>query len=474
MTPNQWNRLKALFEQALDLPRDSRSSWLEQQLGGEAELLAQAKALLTASDTLGGFLEAPLELAPDDVTAVLAGSSVQPGDRIGPYEIVREIGRGGMGVVYQARDTRLGRVVALKALPAEVAADPALRERLRREARAAAMITHPGVATVYALEEIDGHLFIASEYVEGQSLRDVLAGAPMAAERAIGLAIEIADALGAAHAGGVVHRDLKPENVLLTSHGRVKVVDFGIASLEAEDGPRLTVEGAIIGTPAYMAPEQLAGGPVDSRSDIYAVGVLLGEMLAGRHPGRGDRPPFPTVLDAIITRCLQPDPAARFASAADLRWALAAAAAGRHGPDRDARWWWAFHQGSVGLAYAALLVPAWLARSFMGGRAGLLVFLLLMASGIVAITLRLHLWFVSRVAGEELGAQRARSGVWLRIADAVFAGGLLGSGLFVGSEEPALAIVLSAAAVIVTLAFLVIEPSTARAAFRDQRPGRSQ
>ena len=373
-------------------------------------------------------------------------------------------------MVYQARDTDLGRVVALKALPAEAAADPARRERLRREARAAATITHPGVATVYALEEIDGQLFIAAEYVEGQSLRDVLAGAPMPAERAIGLAIEIADALSAAHAGGVVHRDLKPENVLLTAHGGVKVVDFGIASLEVEDGPRLTVDGAILGTPAYMAPEQLAGGAVDSRTDIYAVGVLLGEMLSGRHPMvRGDRPAFPTGLDAIITRCLQPDPAARFASAADLRWALAAAAAGRHGPDRGARWWWAFHQGSVGPTYAVLLVPAWLARSFMGGRPGLLVFLLLMASGIVAITLRLHLWFVSRVADEDLGAQRARTGVWLRIADAVFAGGLLGSGLFVGSEEPALAIVLSAAGVIVALAFLVIEPSTARAAFRDGR-----
>jgi predicted Ser/Thr protein kinase len=470
VTPEQWKRLKELFDQALDLPPESRSSWLEQRLGGDAELLAEAKALFTASDTLGGFLESPLELAPEDVAAVLAGSSVQPGDRIGPYEIVREIGRGGMGVVYQARDLDLGRVVALKALPAEAASDPARRERLRREARAAAKITHPGVATVYALAEIDGQLFFAAEYVEGRSLRDVMAAAPMPAERAIDLAIEIADALGAAHAGGVVHRDLKPENVLLTSQGHVKVVDFGIASLDVEDGPRLTVEGAIIGTPGYMAPEQLAGGAGDSRSDIYSLGVVLGEMLAGRHPmARGNRPAFPPGLDAIVTRCLQPDPAARFASAADLRWALAAAAAGRHGPDRGARWWWAFHQGSVGLAYAALLVPAWLARSFMGGRAGLLVFLLLMASGIVAITLRLHLWFVSRVAGEELGAQRARSGVWLRTADAVFALGLLGSGLFVGSEEPVLAIVLSAAAVIVTLLFLVIEPSTTRAAFRDGR-----
>ncbi len=473
MTPDQWSRLKELFEQALEMPPEGRSAWLEAQAGGDAELVAQAKALLTSSDTLGGFLEAPLELEPEDVSAVLAGPGVEPGDRIGPYEIVREIGRGGMGVVYQARDTRLGRVVALKALPAEVSADPVLRERLRREARAAATITHPGVATVYALEEIDGRLFMSAEYVEGQSLRDVLTRAPIPADRAIGLAIEIADALGAAHAAGVVHRDLKPDNVLLTSHGRVKVVDFGIASVDVEDGPRLTMDGAILGTPAYMAPEQLAGGPVDGRTDVYAVGVLLDEMLTGRPPtARGHRPASPPALDAVITRCLQRDPAARFGSATELRWALAAAASGRRGPDGVARWWWAFHQGAVALTYAGLLVPAWLARSFMGGRAGLLVFLLLMASGIVAITLRLHLWFVSSVADEDLAAQRKQTRLWLWLADGVFAGGLLGSGLFVGSEEPLLTIVLSAAAVIVAVAFLVIEPSTARAAFRDEAPGR--
>ena len=324
------------------------------------------------------------------------------------------------------------------------------------------------MATVYALEEIDGHLFMASEFVNGRSLRQVLAAAPLPAGRAVGLALEIVDALSAAHAAGVVHRDLKPENVLLTPQGRVKLVDFGIAHVDVEDGPRLTVDGVILGTPAYMAPEQLAGGAVDGRTDVYAVGVLLGEMLAGRHPlARGERPAFAPPLDAIVSRCLQADPEARFGSAAELRSALLAAADGRRAPEHDARWWWRFHQGAVALAYAALLVPAWLARSFMGGRAGLLVFLLLMAGGIVAITLRLHLWFVSRVAGEDLAAQRAQTRLWLRLADAVFAAGLLGSGLFVGAEEPVLAIVLSGAAVIVTVAFLVIEPSTARAAFRD-------
>ncbi len=217
-----------------------------------------------------------------------------------------------------------------------------------------------------------------------------------------------------------------------------------------------------------MAPEQLAGGAVDSRTDVYAVGVLLGEMLAGRHPlARGERPAFAPPLDAIVARCLQADPEARFRSADDLRSALVAAGGAGRALEDDARWWWRFHQGAVALAYAALLVPAWLVRSFMGGRVGLLVFLLLMAGGIVAITLRLHLWFVSRVAGGDLPAQRAQTRPWLRLADGVFAAGLLASGLFVGAEEPVLAIVLSGAAVIVTVAFLVIEPSTARAAFRE-------
>ena len=225
--------------------------------------------------------------------------------------------------------------------------------------------------------------------------------------------------------------------------------------------------GVAMGTLGYMAPEQLAGGVVDERTDVYAVGVLLREMLDGLHPlAAGERPALPPPLGAIVSRCLQANPDARFQSTTELHAALEAAAGGRRPPAQEARWWWRFHQGAVGLAYAGLLVPAWMARSFMGGRIGLLVFLLLMTGGIVAITLRLHLWFVSRKSDEDLPALRAQTRPWLRLADAVFAAGLLGSGLFVGAEEPVLAIVLSGAAVIATVAFLVIEPSTARAAFR--------
>ena len=473
MTAAQWNRLSELFQLALELPPERRSEWLAQQAGSDPELAAQARALVNASETPGGFLDAPLELDAEDVTAMLAAAGFQPGDRLGKYEIVREIGRGGMGVVYLARDTMLqGREVALKTLPAEVAADPARRERLKREATAAGKIAHSGVAAVHDLVEVGGHLFIVSEYVNGRSLRELLADGPLPVERAVALTLEIADALIAVHAAGVVHRDLKPENVLLTPQGHVKLVDFGIAQVDVQDAPRLTMHGVIIGTPIYMAPEQIQGGVIDGRTDLFTVGVLLGEMLSGRRPYPSDAwPAFAPPLAEIVTRCMQRNPDSRFGSAAELRAALSAAVARQPAQDRDARWWWRFHQGAVALAYAALLIPAWMARSFMGGRVGLLVFLLVMAGGIVAITLRLHLWFVvSRLSSEEHAAtERARSRVWLRVADSVFAVGLLGSGLFVGAEEPVLAIVLSAAAVIVTVAFLVIEPSTSRAAFPDAR-----
>jgi predicted Ser/Thr protein kinase len=469
VTSDDWRALNDLFHGARELPTDDRAAWLAEATGGNTARVAQVMDLLRAADTAGTFLEDPVQIEPGDLAEPLAASrdGLEPGQRIGQYEVVREVGRGGMGVVYLGRDLRLGRDVAMKMLPPEVSFDAARRERLRREARAAATIAHPSVATVFALEELDGHLVLVSEFVRGRSLREVIEAAPLPPPRALSVAIDIAAALSAAHAAGIVHRDLKPENVLLTEHGGVKVVDFGIAYMEAAENTRLTQVGAILGTPAYMAPEQLTGSQVDGRADVYALGLLLGEMVAGRHPlAPGGPPDLPPALAGVVARCLQPEPAARFASADALISALRSVHDKRGDTGSQALWWWAFHQGAVALAYAGLLVPAWLARGFMGGRAGLLVFLLVMASGIAAITLRLHLWFVSRVSGEDLADQRAHSAPWLRAADGVFAAGLLGSGLFVGADDSVLAIVLSGAAVIVAMAFLIIEPSTTRAAFR--------
>jgi predicted Ser/Thr protein kinase len=419
---------------------------------------------------------------PEDVEAVAKGVVVppenagpvaadagwlQPGTRLGRYEIIREIGRGGMGVVYLAQDN-LGRHVAIKALPPQASADPVNRERLKREATAAANIKHPGVATVFTFEEIDGQLFIVSEYVDGRTLRKAIAGTPMPQEPAVGLAIEIADALHAAHEAGVVHRDLKPDNVMLTKTGAVKVVDFGIAHVAGYGG--ITVDGQVSGTPAYMAPEQLDGRPADARTDVYAIGLVLVEMLSGARP-LGPLPPLPAAIAPIVVRCIQVDPAARFQSAAALRDALVAVRSGMGAASRD-RWWWRFHQAATIVAYAVLLIPAWLARRLVSGPtiAGMAVswlHALVLVAGIAAITLRLHLLFVSRGGTRAVEDQHNDSGRWLRVADLTFAAGLIGSGLFVENRQAALAVLLIAAGAAAAVAALFIEPATSRAAFNE-------
>src|SRR5688572_17255741 len=278
MTREEWERLKTYFEGALDQPREARQAWLLDACAADDALRHEAEALLRTYDTVGDFLEIPARIDPADLETLPAEA------RLGSYRILEAIGRGGMGIVYLAEDVRLGRQVALKALPADVAADTELRERLRREARAAATISHPSVATVYALEEVDGHLIIVTEYVRGETLRTAIARGPMDTARAGHIALQVASGLAAAHEAGVIHRDLKPENVLVTAGGDVKIVDFGIAHVEGQKGTRLTRANALLGTPAYMAPEQLLGAAVDARADLYAFGVIVGEMLAGRHP----------------------------------------------------------------------------------------------------------------------------------------------------------------------------------------------
>ena len=281
-----------------------------------------------------------------------------------------------MGIVYCARDVRLGRRVALKALSPVHEANVRLRERLRREARAAATIAHPSVATIYALEEIDGHLFIASEFVEGHTLRTEIERGPLDPRRAVAIAIDIARALCAAHEVGVVHRDLKPENVLIATGGAVKVVDFGIAQVESLN-TRLTRPGDAVGTPAYMPPEQLLGGEADARADIYALGVVLSEMLTGQHPLAPGRRAMPASASEIAWRCMQMDPKDRYQTAREVLEALERERQHPHYlraqasvADASARWWWEFHQSAVAIVYAVMVWPTWIARTVIGGREG--------------------------------------------------------------------------------------------------------
>ncbi|HKW01965.1 MAG TPA: protein kinase [Vicinamibacterales bacterium] len=271
---------------------------------------------------------------------------LEPGLRVGAYEIVRSLGAGGMGEVYQARDTRLGRLVAIKFVTEEFAADRTSSERLVREARLTSLLNHPNIITVHDVGDFEGRPFIVMEFVAGQSLHAALLHGRLKPQRATDIVSQVADGLAAAHAAGVVHRDLKPRNVMLTEDGRAKIVDFGIGKTNrpapGADDPTvergLTDTLAAAGTPGYMSPEQVAGRPIDFRTDQFALGAILYEMLTGRRAFRRDTsaqtmaaiieaepeplaeraPDVPIQLVTIVERCLAKDPANRYASTQDL------------------------------------------------------------------------------------------------------------------------------------------------------------
>ncbi len=484
MTDDRWTRVNALFHEALDQPDEGREAFLVRACGDDTALREEVRSLLAAGGRTTTFLEAGIDPA-------------RPA--VGHYRIERVIGRGGMGVVYLAFDTRLGRRVALKAISPDYTHDPAKRERLRREARAAAGLAHPGIATVYALEEFGGEMFIAAEYVPGETLREEIARGPAQPGRAIDTVIALAAALAAAHDRGVVHRDLKPENVIRTSSGGIKILDFGLAqmTLDSSDEMRLTAHGRVIGTPAYMAPEQIRREPCDGRTDLFAAGVVLFELLTGAHPFAGadtgatlarilesspDLPaPAPDDADrglrerlgAILRRCLAKSPDARFNSAHALLAALETARRGGTADDVEpasaaagAMRWWEFHQGATCFAYAALMVPLWIAGISITGRAGQLVFLVGLLGTVAAVVLRLHLWFAASSLPDEWRAQRARSHPWLRTAEWALVTALVVGGGWIVEARPAIGATLLSASVAVALSLTVIEPATTRAAFK--------
>jgi serine/threonine-protein kinase len=286
---------------------------------------------------------------------VTEGGTGQRGDpaRIGHFRVVSRLGHGGMGIVYRAEDEKLRRTVALKVLPREFAEDPERRRRFLREARSAAALTHPNIATVYEVGEDDGRIYIAMELVEGESLRARIARGPLAADEALRLAHGMARGLARAHARGVVHRDLKPENVVVDRDGDPKILDFGLAKIEpsggegggseaSETASLLTEEGRLLGTPMYMSPEQALGSPVDARSDVFSMGVVLYEMCAGKRPFDGPTarhvlvaisrdepkplreaaPDAPEELASVVARCLAKKAEDRFANGQALLEAI--------------------------------------------------------------------------------------------------------------------------------------------------------
>jgi len=279
--------------------------------------------------------------------------ALSPGVRIGPYEILALLGTGGMGEVYQARDTRLDRVIALKTLPAEKVADADRRGRFLLEARVAAQLNHPNIVTIHDISEENGVYFIAMEYVPGSTLERMNTGSGLPLKDAMRYAADIADALAAAHSAGIVHRDLKPANVMITNDGRAKLLDFGLAQFiaapaqSAETATLRTLPGTIMGTVSYMSPEQAEGRTLDARSDVFSFGSVLYEMLCGRRAFRADswiatlaailheeprplgdiQPAIPAAIEQHVVRCLRKDPSQRFQTMRDAKRALALAVA---------------------------------------------------------------------------------------------------------------------------------------------------
>ena len=515
MDPERWRRIGELFHDALECGADERARFLDDACRGDPALRDEVESLLAHHDDNS----APVVLTPADRSAAepddAGAQAVLVGRQFGQYQVTRKLGEGGMGVVHLARDTRLGRFVAIKALPARFTRDEQRRRRLRREARALASLTHPGIATVHALEEFDDTLYLVSEYVRGVTLRQELADGPLPASAVLNTAVEIARALTAAHERHVIHRDLKPENVIRTEDAGIKILDFGLARFSdveigaAASVTRLTEPGSAVGTPGYMSPEQIRGQEVDFRSDMFAFGVLLFELTSGLHPfsGGGQASTVARVLEAdppdltelapacspdlerIILRCLQKDADRRYEATRELLDELeaarrdhaersvrpAAGARGRdrarttHKPDQDPLWWWQFHQRAAGLVYYAMLYPLWNVRQWAAAPWGTAVFFAALGAVLVAGTLRFHLSFTQRFNPAQIDTQQTQVAAWVRAADWLFVILLLVAAALISSDHAAWASVIAGVGIISCLAFLIIEPATTRAAF--QRDG---
>jgi hypothetical protein len=493
VNPDRWRQVNALFHEALALDEQARDGLLQRTAHTDPELSQEVRSLLSRHAPDDAFLAAPawsvaadlmMDDEPSDEPSLV-------GKQVGAYTIVEELGRGGMGVVYAARDERLGRMVALKALPPAYTSDRRHRERLAREARAAAAFTHEAIATVFALEEIDGELFIASELVSGQTLRQELAGGPLPPDRLLSTLLEVASGLEAAHARGVIHRDLKPENIIRRTDGHIKILDFGLAQLNDPRMPtvtRLTEPGTAPGTPGYMAPEQLNGAEIDARVDVFAFGVLAWELATGEHPF-GSNPAAMMArmvegrpatlsrqlsipgLDAIVRRCLRMSPDERYPATAllldDLKRLGTPSGqirvASDPATDVAGLWWWQFHQVIITTIDIITPVLAWLVRPAVG-QWRMFLFLAVLGLATAAVTLRLNLLFTARIHPAMLRGHRHQLFRWIAIAEGAIAGFLLAAATAIADTRPATAAVLVSLAIVMLASLALIEPATAAGA----------
>ncbi len=355
MNQELWRRAEDLFHAVLESPAENRQALLDSLCGDDTGLRRHVELLVSRAEHAGSFLEAPVM---EDITVTLSGDGSLVGRQIGPYRVLSPLGAGGMGEVYRAHDGKLGRDVAIKTLPPEFATDPDRLARFRREARTLASLNHPNIAAIYGLEESESADVLVLELVEGETLKGPL---PIAAS--IDFARQIAEALDAAHGKGIIHRDLKPANIKVTPEGRVKVLDFGLAKAiyNTELHPDLsggatsiagdTLAGHIVGTPGYMSPAQARGEAVDKRTDVWAFGCILYELLTGKRTFAGNTvgdtisavlerepdwralpPKVPSQIRELLRRCLQKDPSRRLGSMADARATLERASRGWNRP----------------------------------------------------------------------------------------------------------------------------------------------
>jgi len=349
-SPDQWRRIEELFYESLDLAPETRSAFLNDRCGEDLELKKEVETLLNSAGKPLSLLEQPVQQAAHDMAADSGTGLLFPGMQMERYEIIAPLGTGGMSRVYLAQDVRLRRKVALKTLKPELTADEDGLRRFEREALAVSALNHPNILTIYEFGQFNGLNFLASEYVEGSTIREKLSHGRLPLESVLDIAGQICGALAAAHASGIIHRDIKPANIIVRTDGLVKVLDFGIAKLtetpaaqKLKDTARTardpaTMMGFIVGTAGYMSPEQARGLPIDPRTDLFSLGVVLYEMLTGKTAFKGETvsdviaeilkteppplrdlaPETPVALQTIISKAMMKDRDARYQSVQDL------------------------------------------------------------------------------------------------------------------------------------------------------------
>ncbi|HJX93881.1 MAG TPA: protein kinase [Pyrinomonadaceae bacterium] len=347
MTPERWQQVKEIFNSAIRYQPEERSSFLSQACFGDDRLRGEVESLIASHEKSGSFIDGPAYVAAAE-SFVGEKNELTLGQKIGAYEVLSFISRGGMGEVYLAEDKRLNRKVALKLLPASFTKDDDRLRRFEQEARSASALNHPNIITIYEIAQAGSSHVIATEFVEGQTLRQRLSLSSLTLNESLNIAIQVADALSAAHKAGIIHRDIKPDNIMLRPDGYVKVLDFGLAKLNEQGGSAVAAEaptiqvrtgsGIVMGTAAYMSPEQARGLPVDARSDIFSLGVMIYEMLARRKAFEGQTPSdilasilkteppalsqvvpgMPSELNRIVAKCLRKDREERYQVVKDL------------------------------------------------------------------------------------------------------------------------------------------------------------